>query len=173
MLRLIWIYAVHKSQLVLYPTIWLIWEYHKTCVDYLKTWAAPTEFGSDWQSALTLCWLPRWCSGRPSAGRKFDPRLVIPQTLKFVLWLPCLALRIVGLVLRLTRWCQDKRTSSTGKLHRKRRDINNRPIDIMLWHIAIKRLMYHLQFSYRNVYIQLVCGRWRLWWAFADFCYRD
>ena len=30
---------------------------------------------------------------------------------------------VVGLSIKLTRWCQDKRSSSTGKLYRKRRDI--------------------------------------------------
>ena len=34
-----------------------------------------------------------------------------------------LSLNIVVLVLRLTRWCQDKCTSSTGNILRKRRDI--------------------------------------------------
>ena len=32
------------------------------------------------------------------------------------------ALRAVRLTLRLTRWCQAKWTSSTGNIHRKRRD---------------------------------------------------
>ena len=34
-----------------------------------------------------------------------------------------MALRVVRLALRLTRWCQDQWNGSTGNLHRKRRDI--------------------------------------------------
>ena len=62
-----------------------------------------------------------WCSGRASSsgagGRGFDTR---PWTLKK--WLPSLALRFAGMAL-LIGWCQDKLTSSTGNLPRKRRDI--------------------------------------------------
>ena len=34
-----------------------------------------------------------------------------------------MALRVAGLALQLTGWCQDKWTRSTGYLPRKRRDI--------------------------------------------------
>ena len=67
-------------------------------------------------------------SGRPSvAGRGTNPTFghTKPFT-KDSTSFPSLALRYVGLALRLTRWCQDKWTSSTGKLLRKRRDITEK-----------------------------------------------
>ena len=36
---------------------------------------------------------------------------------------PSLAFRVMGLALRLIGWCQDKWTSSTGKLPKNRREI--------------------------------------------------
>ena len=47
---------------------------------------------------------------------------VIPKTLKMVA-MNALMLRIAGLALRLTGWCQDKLTSSTVKLTLERPDV--------------------------------------------------
>ena len=66
------------------------------------------------------------CSGRASAssegGGGFDPWPGHTKYFTMVVMIsPSLALRIAGLALRLTGWCQDKWTSRTD--NRKRRDI--------------------------------------------------
>ena len=57
------------------------------------------------------------------------------------------ALRVKGLALRLTDWCQDKWTSRTGNLPRKRRDITAKLLKAVLnanhsLHIVCKLTLY-------------------------------
>ena len=67
---------------------------------------------------------PYKCTSSDAGGREFDTRAGHTKYLKNGSnGFPSLALRIVGLALRLTRWYQDKLTS---KLHRKRRVISVR-----------------------------------------------
>ena len=66
--------------------------------------------------------LDRVVAGRPPRVRELAgsvPARIIRKSLKMVF---SLALRVAGLALRLFGWCRDKRTSSTGNLHRKRQN---------------------------------------------------
>ena len=70
----------------------------------------------------------QWCSGRafaPGAGScGFDLLPGHTKALKLVVMAALLGDQgFAGLALRLTGWCQDKYISSTGNLHRERRDI--------------------------------------------------
>ena len=66
------------------------------------------------------------CPVWTARGCGFDHVQVIQKTLKLVVMVALLGTqgcRVAGLALQLTGWCQDKWTSSTGNLPRKRRDI--------------------------------------------------
>ena len=66
---------------------------------------------------LFFSWMRAECSG-------FDPRQGHAKDFQNGSnGSPSLTVRVVGLALRLTRWCQEKCTRSIGNLHRKRRDI--------------------------------------------------
>ena len=94
----------------------------------------------------------------PEGAYSFPGR-VIPKTLKgdsndF----SSLALRAVGLELRMTRWFQDKWTSSSGKLPRKRRDITEKMLK------AVKNPYTKKSCSLTLSHIQQICcSRFCIW----------
>ena len=58
---------------------------------------------------------------------------------------PSLALRVAGTVFRLTDWCQDKWTSSNGKLPRKRRHITEKNVESGVKHQTINHKIDYIQ----------------------------
>ena len=90
--------------------------------------------------------LYRWCSGRASTSgsgdRWFDPQRCHTEDFKNGSnGYPSLALRVVGLALRLTHCCQSKLTRSTGYLPRKRCDISEHCVQSGVKHKTNKQFL--------------------------------